>query len=68
MNEQYAVIDYGFSAIPWFYCGWRSNVVGVVAKSRSTPRENSFKEGDSPTFVLLVLAGKMQVFVERQAT
>ena len=24
------------------------------------------KEGDSPTFVLLVLTGKMQVFVERQ--
>jgi CRP-like cAMP-binding protein len=31
-----------------------------------SPGEVVLKEGDSPTFVLLVLAGKMQVFVERQ--
>jgi CRP/FNR family transcriptional regulator/CRP/FNR family cyclic AMP-dependent transcriptional regulator len=30
------------------------------------PGEVLLKEGDSPTFVLLVLTGKMQVFVERQ--
>jgi CRP/FNR family transcriptional regulator/CRP/FNR family cyclic AMP-dependent transcriptional regulator len=31
-----------------------------------SPGEVLLKEGDNPTFVLLVLTGKMQVFVERQ--
>jgi CRP-like cAMP-binding protein len=30
------------------------------------PGEVLLKEGDNPTFVLLVLTGKMQAFVERQ--
>jgi CRP-like cAMP-binding protein len=31
-----------------------------------SPGEMVIKEGDEPTFVLLVLTGKLQVFVERQ--
>ena len=31
-----------------------------------SPGETVIKEGDEPTFVLLVLTGKLQVFVQRQ--
>src|SRR5215813_6919150 len=66
MYEQYAAI------ITWFplFHGFTLDGARMLLTSGEVKEYSSgemlLKEGDSPTFVLLVLAGKMQVFVERQ--
>jgi CRP-like cAMP-binding protein len=66
MNEQYAALITGF---PLFH-GFTSDGARMLLESGEvkeySPTAVLLKEGDSPTFVLLVLTGKMQVFVERQ--
>ena len=66
MNEQYAALISGF---PLFH-GFTLDGARMLLESGEVKEYSSeqvvLKEGDSPTFVLLVLTGKMQVFVERQ--
>ena len=66
MYEQYAAI---ISRFPLFH-GFTLDGARMLLASGEVKEYSSgevlLKEGDSPTFVLLVLAGKMQVFVERQ--
>jgi CRP-like cAMP-binding protein len=66
MNEQYAAMITGFPLFQGFTLdGGRMLLQSGEVKEYSPP-EMVLMEGDSPTFVLLVLTGKMQVFVERQ--
>ena len=65
MNEQYAIMITGF---PLFH-GFTLDGARMLLESGEVKEYSSgevlLKEGDSPTFVLLVLSGKMQAFVER---
>jgi CRP-like cAMP-binding protein len=66
MNEQYAEM---ITRFPLFQ-GYTLDGAQILLKSGEVKDYSSgevvLKEGDSPTFVLLVLTGKMQVFVERE--
>src|SRR5262245_6733751 len=66
MYEHYAAIITGFPLFHGFTLdGARMLLTSGEVKEYSSG-EVLFKEGDRPTFVLLVLTGKMQVFIERQ--
>jgi CRP-like cAMP-binding protein len=66
MHEQYAQIIKEFPLFRGFTLhGAKLLLEGGEVKEYS-PGEVVLREGDSPTFVLLVLTGKMQVFIERQ--
>jgi len=66
MNEQYAE---RITRFPLFQ-GYTLHGAQMLLQSGEvkdySPGEVVLKEGDSPTFVLLILTGQMQVFVERQ--
>jgi CRP/FNR family transcriptional regulator, cyclic AMP receptor protein len=66
MNEQYAEMITRFS----LFKGYTLHGAQMLLESGEVKEYSSgevlIKEGDSPTFVLLILTGKMQVFVERQ--
>ena len=66
MNEQYAVIITGF---PLFH-GFTLDGARMLLESGEVKEYSSgevlIKEGDEPSFVLLVLTGKLQVFVQRR--
>ena len=66
MNEQYAGLITGFPLFRGFTSDGARILLEYGEVKEYLPREVLIKEGDGPTFVLLVLAGKMQVFVERQ--
>ena len=66
MNEQYAVLITGFPLFHGFTLDGARMLLDCGEVKEYLPGEVLLKEGDSPTFVLLVLTGKMQVFVERQ--
>ena len=66
MNEQYAALITGFPLFHGFTLDGARMLLESGEVKEYSPGEVLLKEGDSPTFVLLVLAGKMQVFVERQ--
>ena len=66
MNEQYAVMITGFPLFHGFTLDGARMLLDCGEVKEYSPGEVLLKEGDSPTFVLLVLTGKMQVFVERQ--
>ena len=66
MNEQYAVLITGFPLFHGFTLDGARMLLESGEVKEYSPGEVLFKEGDSPTLVLLVLAGKMQVFVERR--
>ena len=66
MNEQYAVLITGFPLFHGFTLDGARMLLESGEIKEYSPGEVLLKEGDSPTFVLLVLTGKMQVFVERQ--
>ncbi len=66
MNEQYAVLIAGFSLFQGFTSDGAQMLLEYGEVKEYSPGEVLIKEGDGPTFVLLVLTGKMQVFVERQ--
>lgn len=66
MNEQYAALITGFPLFHGFTLDGARMLLESGEVKEYSPGEVLFKEGDNPTFVLLVLAGKMQVFVERQ--
>jgi CRP-like cAMP-binding protein len=66
MNEQYAKMITGFPLFQGYTSHGAQMLLECGEVKDYSPGEVVLKEGDSPTFVLLVLAGKMQVFVERQ--
>ena len=66
MNEQYAVLITEFSLFQGFTSDGAQMLLEYDEVKEYFPGEVLIKEGDAPTFVLLVLTGKMQVFVERQ--
>ncbi len=66
MNEQYAVLITGFPLFHGFTLDGARMLLECGEVKEYSPGEVLLKEGDSPTFVLLVLTGRMQVFVERQ--
>jgi CRP/FNR family cyclic AMP-dependent transcriptional regulator len=66
MNEQYAVMITGFPLFHGFTLDGARMLLACGEVKEYSPGEVLLNEGDSPTFVLLVLTGKMQVFVERQ--
>jgi CRP-like cAMP-binding protein len=65
MNEQYAEI---ITALPLFH-GYTLQGAQMVLENGEVkehgPGELLLSEGDSPTFVILVLTGKLEVFVHR---
>ena len=66
MYEQYAAIITGFPLFHGFTLDGARMLLASGEVKEYSSGEVLVKEGDSPAFVLLVLAGKMQVFVERQ--
>ena len=66
MNEQYAILITGFPLFHGFTLDGARMLLESGEVKEYSPGEVLFKEGDSPTLVLLVLTGKMQVFVERR--
>lgn len=66
MNEQYAAMITGFPLFQGFTLDGARMLLQSGDVKEYSPQEMILKEGDSPTFVLLVLTGKMQVFLERQ--
>jgi CRP-like cAMP-binding protein len=66
MNEQYAALITGFPLFHGFTLDGARMLLESGEVKEYSPTAVLLKEGDSPTFVLLVLTGKMQVFVERQ--
>jgi CRP-like cAMP-binding protein len=66
MNEQYAQLITGFPLFQGYTPHGAQMLLECGEVNEHSPGEVVIKEGDSPTCVLLVLTGKMQVFVERQ--
>jgi CRP/FNR family cyclic AMP-dependent transcriptional regulator len=66
MNEQYAEIIKEFPLFRGFTLHGAKLLLECGEVKEYSPGEVVLKEGDNPTFVLLVLTGKMQVFIERQ--
>jgi potassium-dependent mechanosensitive channel len=66
MNHPYAAMITGFPLFQGFTLDGAQMLLQGGEVKEYSPNEVVLEEGDSPTFVLLVLTGKMQVFVERQ--
>ena len=66
MNEQYAEKIVGFPLFQGFTLAGARMLLECGEVKEYSPDEVLFKEGDLPTVVLLVLTGKMHVFVERR--
>jgi potassium-dependent mechanosensitive channel len=66
MNEQYTEMIIGFPIFRGFTLAGARMVLDGGEVREYSPQEILFREGDLPTVVLLVLTGKMRVFVERQ--
>ena len=65
MNEQYAEKIVGFPIFQGFTLAGAQMLLERGTIKEYSDGEVLFKEGDLPTVVVLVLAGKMHVFVER---
>lgn len=66
MNEQYAQLITGFPLFQGFTLDGAQMLLESGEVRECSTGEVLIEEGDAPTFVLLVLTGKMEVFVERQ--
>ena len=66
MNEQYAVLITGFPLFKGFTVDGARMLLDSGEVKEFSPGEMLIKEGDEPKFVLLVLTGRLQVFVQRQ--
>jgi CRP/FNR family transcriptional regulator, cyclic AMP receptor protein len=66
MNEQYAKAITEFPLFQGYTLHGAQMLLESGEVKEYSPGEVVLKEGDSPTFVLLILTGKMQVYVERQ--
>jgi len=66
MNERYARIITGFPLLQGFTMQGAQRLLERGEVKEYSPGEVLFKEGDGPAFVVLVITGKIQVFVERE--
>ena len=66
MNEQYAVLITGFPLFKGFTVDGARMLLDSGEVKEFSPGEVLIKEGDEPKFVLLVVTGRLQVFVQRQ--
>src|SRR5215470_5479608 len=66
MNDEYAQLITGFPLFQGFTVHGAQMLLEAGDVKEYSPRELLINEGDDPTFVLLVLTGKMQVFLARQ--
>ncbi|HJU62443.1 MAG TPA: cyclic nucleotide-binding domain-containing protein [Candidatus Binatia bacterium] len=66
MIEQYAVMITRFPLFQGFTVDGARMLLECGEVKEFSPGEMVIKEGVEPTFVLLVLTGKLQVFVQRQ--
>lgn len=66
MNGHYAEKIVGFPLFQGFTLAGAQMLLECGEVKEYSPDELLFREGDLPTVVLLVLTGKMHVFVERQ--
>jgi CRP-like cAMP-binding protein len=66
MTEQYAPLITRFPLFQGFTVDGARMLLECGEVKEFSPGEIVIKEGDEPTFVLLVLTGKLQVFVQRQ--
>ena len=65
MNEEYAVMIPAFPLFRGFTLDGVHMLLDCGEVKELSPGAMLIKEGDGPTFVLLVLTGKFEVFVER---
>jgi potassium efflux system protein len=65
MNEQYAELITGFPLFKGFTVNGTRRILDAGEVKEHPTGSMLLKEGDSATFVLLVLTGKLEVFVER---
>jgi CRP-like cAMP-binding protein len=65
MSEEYAAIITRLPLFKGYTLDGAKRVLGCGEVKEPATGEVLFKEGDPPTAVFLVLAGKLQVFVER---
>jgi CRP-like cAMP-binding protein len=66
MSEPYAESLTRFPLFHGFTVHGAQRLLGAGAVKQHAAGETLFKEGDHATFVLLVLEGKLEVFVERE--
>jgi len=66
MNEQYANIITALPLFKGYTAQGAQRLINSGEVKEHTPGELLFKEGDAANGVLLVLSGKLQVFVERR--
>src|SRR6266496_6608744 len=65
MNEEYAAIITGLPLFKGYTPDGAKRILRCGEIKLASSGEVLFKEGDPPAFVLLVLKGKLQVYVER---
>ena len=65
MNEKYASMIPAFALFRGFTLDGAHMLLDYGAVKELSPGAMLINEGDQPTFVLLVLTGKLEVFVER---
>lgn len=66
MHEEYAALITGLPLFKGYTIQGAQRLISKGAVEKQASEETLFKEGDAATDVLLVLEGKLQVFVERQ--
>ncbi len=66
MNEQYAQMIPTFPLFKGFTLQGAQMLLGYGEVKEYSQGEVLLKEGDKPTFVLVVLTGRMQIFIERE--
>ena len=66
MDEQYAALMTSFPILQGFTVAGAQMLLEGGKIKNYAPGETLFKEGDPPTFSLLLLKGKLEVFVQRQ--
>ena len=66
MNEKYAELITGFPLFKGFTANGTKRLLDAGEVKEHAAGDVLLKEGDTSDFVLLVLAGKLEVFVERE--
>ncbi len=66
MNEEYAAVITDLPLFKGYTADGAKRILSCGEIKKVSPGEVLFKEGDPPAFVLLVLKGRLQVYVERR--
>ena len=66
MSEEHVAIITGLPLFKGYTKDGARRILNRGEVIQASPAEVLFKEGDPPAFVLLVLSGKLQVYVERK--